>query len=78
MSDDVRMRGFRVRAELAHAQALLRATASPLPAESVAVTACAGMAQMRQYIARQATLGELGALRERLAASALAASAPRP
>ena len=42
MSDDVRMRGFRVRAELAHAQALLRATASPLPAESVAVTACAG------------------------------------
>lgn len=43
-----------------------------------AVTACAGMAQMRQYIARQATLGELGALRERLAASALAASAPRP
>jgi len=42
MSDDVRMRGFRVRAELAHAQALLRAAASPLPAESVAVTACAG------------------------------------
>lgn len=42
MSDDVRMRGFRVRAELAGALGLLRATASPLPAESVAVTACAG------------------------------------
>lgn len=46
-----------------------------------AVTACAGMAQMRQYIARQATLGELGVLRERLAASSpvlpAASSAPR-
>lgn len=42
MSDDVRMRGFRARAELADALELLRATASPLPAESVAVTACAG------------------------------------
>ena len=42
-----------------------------------AVTACAGMAQMRQHINRQAVLGELGALRERLAASASAASVPQ-
>lgn len=40
--DDVRMRGFRVRAELDAALALLRAAAAPLPAETVPVTACAG------------------------------------
>ena len=42
MSEDVRMRGFRVRAELSEALELLRATAVPLPAEAVPVTACAG------------------------------------
>jgi molybdopterin molybdotransferase len=36
------MRGFRERAELGAALALLRASAAALPAESVAVTACAG------------------------------------
>ncbi len=40
--DDVRMRGFRARAELSEALELLRETAVPLPAESVPVTACAG------------------------------------
>ena len=42
MTDDVRMRGFRSRVELAEVIALLRAGAAALPAESVAVTACVG------------------------------------
>jgi molybdopterin molybdotransferase len=40
--EDVRMRGFRGRAELGEALELLRSTAIALPAESVPVTACAG------------------------------------
>ena len=40
--DDVRMRGFRARAELAEVLALLRASAAPLASEPVPVTACAG------------------------------------
>jgi len=42
VTDDVRMRGFRSRVELAEVIALLRAGAAALPAESVAVTACVG------------------------------------
>lgn len=42
MTDDVRMRGFRSRVELAEVLTLLRADASALPAESVPVTACVG------------------------------------
>lgn len=40
--EDVRMRGFRARAELSEALDLLRSTAVPLPAEAAPVTACAG------------------------------------
>lgn len=41
-SDDVRMRGFRARAELADVLALLRRGTTALPAEAAPVTACAG------------------------------------
>ena len=42
MNDDVRMRGFRARAELADVLALLRRCTTTLPAEAAPVTACAG------------------------------------
>lgn len=42
MTDDVRMRGFRSRVELAEALALLRADEVPLPSEDVGITACTG------------------------------------
>ncbi len=41
-ADDVRMRGFRARADLEEVRRLLRAALTPLPAETVPVTACAG------------------------------------
>lgn len=40
--DDVRMRGFRARAELSEVLALLQGSAAVLPAEEVTVTACSG------------------------------------
>ncbi len=51
MADDVRMRGFRSRVELAEALALLRGQAQTLPAEHVPVTACCGRVLAQAVVA---------------------------
>ena len=57
MTDDVRMRGFRARAELAEALALLRPTAA-LAGEDVSISECAGAYSARSIRASTRRSGD--------------------